>query len=287
MLLGLHRLRAIRQWDSRVDLHHVYAPQLFDLPLLRFVGQPVLYTVTSGVGPERRMPPVSYLRRLRAIVVPGRADLDALTRLGLENVCVVPPGIDVSPFIDTPAPSGSEFILLAGSAPWARQQFRTKGIDALLAVARQMRDIRLVFLWRGVLLPELIARVRSLGLSERVEILRDRVDVSRVLTRVHAAVVLAEAPGLVKAYPHSLLEALAAGRPVVISDGNAMAEYVQATKCGRVVRGVDQAGLSQAIQELRRNYGVYRAHASEVGKRDFSQEELVSAYCDLYCGLVG
>ena len=257
------------------------------MPLLRLVERPVVYTVTSGVGPAHRVPPVSYLRRLGAIVVPGRADLDALTRLGLENVRVVPPGIDVRPFIDAPPPPGREFILLAGSAPWARQQFRTKGVDALLAVAREMKDVRLVFLWRGVLLREMLARVRDAGLAARVEILRDRVDVSRVLTRVHAAVVLADGPGLVKAYPHSLLEALAAGRPVVISDGNPMAAYVQAVRCGCVVQGVDQASLGEAIRELRRSYPVYRAHATEVGKRDFSQEALVSAYWDLYCGLVG
>jgi glycosyltransferase involved in cell wall biosynthesis len=150
-----------------------------------------------------------------------------------------------------------------------------------------MEDVRLVFLWRGVLLRELIARVGDAGLAERVEILRDRVDVSRVLAGVHAAVVLAEGPGLVNAYPHSLLEALAAGRPVVISDGNPMAAYVRATRCGCVVQGVDQASLGRAIRELRQNYDIYRARASEVGKRDFSQEALVSAYADLYGGLAG
>ena len=104
-----------------------------------------------------------------------------------------------------------------------------------------MRDVRLVFLWRGVLLPELVARVRRFEVSERVEILRDRVDVSEVLARVHAAVVLAGQPGLVRAYPHSLLEALAAGRPVLVSDGNPMAEYVRATGCGRVVPGAGRS----------------------------------------------
>ncbi len=69
--------------------------------------------------------------------------------------------------------------------------------------------------------------------------------------------------------------------------GTRWPQYVQATRCGCVVQGVDQASLGQAIRELRRNYGVYRAHATEVGKRDFSQEALVSAYRDLYCGLVG
>jgi glycosyltransferase involved in cell wall biosynthesis len=286
-LLGLHRLGALRRWDRHVDLHHVYAPQLFWLPLLWFVKRPVVYTVTAGVGPGRRLPPVAYLRRLGAIVVPSRADLEVLCRQGLGNARVIRPGIDASRFVDTPPPPGPGFVLLAGSAPWTREQFRTKGVDALLEVARAMPDVRLVFLWRGVLLPELVARVRRLELSARVEILADRVDVSQVLTRVHAAVVLAGRPGLVKAYPHSLLEALAAGRPVLVSDGNPMAEYVRETGCGRVVPGLGGDDLSEAIGQLREGYAASRARALEVGRRDFSQEALATAHRDLYRGLTG
>jgi glycosyltransferase involved in cell wall biosynthesis len=265
----------------------VYAPQLLRLPLLRLLRRPVVYTVTSGVGREDRLPAASYLRRLRAIVVPGRTDLDALARRGLGNARLIRPGIDVSRFVDAPPPAGPEFVLLSGSAPWARRQFRSKGVDALLELAREMRDVRLVFLWRGVLLPELVARVERFGLSGRVEILRDWVDVSRVLTRVHAAVVLAGRPGLVRAYPHSLMEALAAGRPVVVSDGSPMAEYVRVTECGRVVPGLGTADLIAAVRDLRGSYEAYRARASEVGKRDFSQEELIGAYRDLYDSVPG
>lgn len=286
-LLGLHRLRAIRTCDRQVDVCHVYAPQLFDLPVLRCVTRPIVYTVTSGLGSADRIPPLSYLRRLGALVVPSRADLDTLTGRGLRNVTQIVPGIDAGEFTDASGPSGPGFVLLAGSAPWARQQFRTKGVDAMLELLRETPDLRLVFLWRGVLLPDLVRRVRRLGLSDRVEIMRDRVDVGRVLTRVHAAVVLAAGPGLVRAYPHSLLEALAAGRPVVISDGNPMAEYVTKTGCGRVVPGVDVNALGEAIQQLRRDYEGYRTRARAVGARDFSDERLISEYRTLYGALAG
>lgn len=287
MLLGLHHLGAIRQRDRVVDLHHVYAPQLYLLPLLWFVKRPVVYTVTAGVGPARRMPPTSFLQRLGAIVVPSRTDLDALTRRGLRNVHLIRPGIDVTRFADAPAPPAPPFVLLSGSAPWTREQFHSKGVDVLLEVARAMPDLALVFLWRGVLLPELVARVGRVELANRVKILRDRVDVSQVLTGVHAAVVLAGRPGLVKAYPHSLLEALAAGRPVLTSDGNPMAEYIRDTGCGRVVPGLGAADLFEAIRQLRKDYAACRTRAVEVGRRDFSQEALVAAHRDLYQALTG
>lgn len=286
-LLGLHRLSDLRQRDRQVEVHHVYAPQLYALPVLWFLKRPVVYTVTSAVTDGRWRPPVAALRRLSAIAVPSRSDLDALARRGLRNAHLVPPGIDVTRFTNTPAPPGPAFVLLSGSAPWTRSQFRSKGVDLLLEVVRDVPEVRLVLLWRGVLFPELVARVRRLGLSERVEILRDRVDVSQVLARVHAAVVLAGRPGLVKAYPHSLLEALAAGRPVIVSAGNPMAEYVRETGCGRVVPRVDTVDVTDALRQLRKGYETYRARAVEVGQRDFSQEALVAAYRDLYRAVTG
>jgi glycosyltransferase involved in cell wall biosynthesis len=287
LLLGLHRLGAIRELDRHVDLHHVYAPQLYLLPVLWFLRRPVVYTVTAEVGPGGRTLPASFLRRLHAVVVPSVTDRDILIRRGLRNVHVIRPGIDVTRFVETPARPGPEFVLLSGSAPWTREQFRTKGVDTLLEVARATRDLRLVFLWRGVLLRELVMRVQKLEVSERVEILGDRVDVSQVLARVHAAVVLAGRPGLVRAYPHSLLEALATGRPVLVSDGNPMADHVRQTGCGRVVLGLGSSHLIEAIQELRQNYEGYRARAREVGTRDFSLEALVSAHRHLYQAVGG
>jgi glycosyltransferase involved in cell wall biosynthesis len=282
-LLGLHRLRALRQRDRQVDLHHVYAPELYRLPALWFLTRPVVYTVTAGVDPARRIPPASFLRRrLRAVVVPSDSDREALTRRGVGDVRVIRPGIDVARFADAPVPVGPEFVLLSGSAPWTREQFASKGVDVLLDAARRMPELRLVFLWRGVLLPELVARVRRLELSARVEILRDRVDVAEVLRRVHAAVVLAGRSGLVRAFPHSLLEALAAGRPVLVSEGNAMAEYVRQAGCGRVVPRLAATDLLEAIRLLRQDYAACRARALDVGPRDFRQETLVAAHRELY-----
>lgn len=285
-LLGLHRARAIRALDERVDLHHVYAPQLYWLPLLWLLRRPVVYTVTAGVGSGRRMPSVAFLRRLGAIVVPGRGDLEALRQLGLRSGHLIRPGIDVAGFAETPPPPpGPPLVLLSGSAPWTREQFRSKGVDALLEAARALPELRLVFLWRGVLLPELLTRVRQLGLGDRVEILSERVDVARVLAEVHAGVVLAERPGLVKAYPHSLLEALVAGRPVLVSDGNPMADHVRETGCGRVVHDLSVPGLIEAIRQLRQDYDGYRARAREVGARDFALEAFLGAHRRLYQAL--
>jgi glycosyltransferase involved in cell wall biosynthesis len=188
----------------------------------------------------------------------------------------------VTRFSFKPAPDGDELLLLAGSAPWTEEQFHTKGVDALLDVAQRMPLLKLVLLWRGWLLEELRRRIADRGLADRVEVLTERVDVNEILGRVHAAVVLAEEPNLVKAFPHSLLEALAAGKPVVVSEGIALADHVERTECGQTVKGVDPEGLANAIARLEQDYPRLQANALDVGRRDFSLERLVGDYRGVY-----
>ena len=284
---GLHCLRAIRRLEREVDLHHIYHSDLYFFPFLRFLRKPVVYSVVAGLGPKERLPSATVLRRVHRIVVQDNHDLELLAAHGLTNGHLIRPGVDVGRFRQTPPPTGTGFVLMAGSAPWTREQFGTKGVEALLRVARQMPDLRLVFLWRGLLLEELHERIESQRLADRVEVLNERVDVNEVLARVHAAVVLANQPRLIKAYPHSLLEALACGRPVVVSDRVPMARYVQEKGCGQVVLGSDDESLSRAIQRLRDTYDACQINAARMGGEDFRQEDLVTAYRKLYASIAG
>ena len=175
---------------------------------------------------------------------------------------------------------------MAGSAPWTRKQFRTKGVDALLRVAQKQPFLRLVFLWRGLLSAELRRRVDRLGLAGRVEIIEQRVDVQEVLKRVQVAVVFSDKPKLVKAYPHSLLEALACGRPVVVSDRIAMSDFVQENRCGQVVQGVDESDIFRKIEAVKNDYEAYQAAARRADLLDFVRQDPVGAYRELYQSVV-
>ena len=286
-LVGAHHFRHLRRRDEQVDLHHVFAGALQPLPIIRLLRKPVVYTVAAGVGPRKRWPRMSFLKRLAAIVVQTQADLECLTAHGLTNGYVIRSGIDVDRFVSTAPPTGPDFVLLLGSAPWTRTQFRSKGVDVLLETLRVLPQLRVVFLWRGVLLDELVSRVRKSGVSDRVEILSERVDVAQVLQRVHAAVVISDHPGSVKAHPHSLMEALAAGRPLLISKAIGMADYVRETGCGCVVEGLSVTDLSSAIEKLIKSYDLYRSRTAGLAERDFSIERFVADHQKLYRTIVG
>lgn len=285
LLYGFQRLRELVRREPGFDLHHLYNPDLYPFPVLRWLKRPVVYTLSAGLQGARR-PNVSFFaERVHTLVVADEASQRILTAWGLTNSRVIRPAIDVSRFTHSALELGAEIRLLVGSAPWVKGQFRSKGVDTLLKVAETMPRLRLIFLWRGVLFDEMARRVRRLGLKGRVEILNRQVDVDAVLAQVHASVVLASDPAIVKAFPHSLLESLAAGKPVLVSQGVPIADVVAQRGCGRVVRHVAPDAFTQALDELLHDYAGACQRALHVGRSEFSHERMVSAYRDLYQGI--
>ncbi len=283
-LYGLHRLSYLRRREATAQLHHVYNSHPFYFPYLRWLRRPIIYSVTAGLR-SRRPGNLESLGRLAAIVVSNGRDRATLQGWGLKNVHVIQPGIDASRFSPAPLPAAPGFTLMVGSAPWSEPQFRSKGVEALLAAAEARPDLRLIFLWRGLLYDEMQARVTERGLQARVEVINQRADVNEVLAKVHAAVVLAEDATLVKAFPHSLLEALAAGRPVLVSRALPLADYVERAGCGQVVEAVSSKGVLAALARLEANYEMRQAAALRVGQRNFSHDVLIEAYRRLYASV--
>ena len=279
---GLRHLPYLLRQEATVRLHHVYNAHPFFFPYLRWLRRPIIYSVTAGLKPSLKHSHLKGLERPSAIVVSSERDQTTLRKWGLENVHVIRPGIDTSRFSPVAPPTGPGFTLLAGSAPWTEAQFRSKGVEALLAAAEAHPDLWLVFLWRDMFFETMQTRVAQCGLQRRVEVINRWVDVNEILARVHAAVVLAADTTLVKAFPHSLLEALAAGRPVLVSRALPMADYVAQIGCGQVVEEVSPEAVLAALARLEASYETCQAAALRVGQRDFSRQALVEAYGRLY-----
>ena len=279
-LSGLPALPAIRRSERTATLHHVLAPDLYPYPLLHWLRRPVVYTVFASVRGQRPPNPAAFARI--ALVASSERDLALLRSWGFDRARLIRPGIDLAPFRPSSPPAGDRFVVLAGSSPWVQSQFRSKGVETLLGTCRALPQLRILFLWRRRLRAALERRIRAAGVGERVEIIDGWADVPAALTRVHAAAVLAEGPVEVKAYPHSLLEALAVGRPVLVSNVVPMADFVAATGCGEVVSGTDPLQVREALQRMIRHYPTYAARARTVDMADFSRGAQLDQYGDLY-----
>jgi glycosyltransferase involved in cell wall biosynthesis len=240
----------------------------------------VVYSISSGVGEGR--PDIAFLASLAAIAVADERSLNRLKTWGLDNVFLVRSGIDTSRFSFSPLPLGAEIRLMVASAPWTTAQFRSKGIEALLEAACLNRQLQLIFLWRGILVEEMERRIRQLGLEGQVSVINSVVNVNEVLANVHASVALAVGPGIIKSYPHSLLDSLAAGKPVLTSRAIPMSDYVEQVGCGQVIERVTAQDILAGIEALRKNYVARQEAAGRVGQRDFSHQSMVASFQKVY-----
>ncbi len=282
-LYGLRHTLTLKKFSRNKGLVHIFFPYLVDFCALRALPSPIVYTITSGVDAghlPRTAPPFT-------LVVSSEQEEDILKNEGYRDVHVIRPGIDLTRITVTPPPATEkEFVILAGSAPWTEEQFVKKGFDLMLELLHLIPDLRLVCLWRGALRREWDRRVDRAGLSGKVEVIGEMTDVSHVLSRCHCAVVLASQQGLVKSYPNSLMEALAAGRPVIASRAIPMSSYIGDTGCGRVIGTLSLDELADALEDIIDHYDAFRAAATRVGRRDLSADRMVGEYRDMYRVLV-
>lgn len=278
-LFGLHQLSRLRHLEQSIDVHHVFNPDPFAYPLFRLLKKPVVYTLSSRVSAQK--PNVAYFSKLAGVTVYDRKSEDQLRQWGLKNVHFIQPGIDSSRFSQHPLPAENAPFLIA-SAPWVERHFAEKGIDVLLDTAVNLPDLHLTFLWRGELMEEMMARVNGRNLQNRVQVINKVVDVNDALANSIATINLATHAGVVKAYPHSLMDSLAAGRPVIISDTLAMADDVSHYHFGVVVNEISVDNLIQAIQSVRSNIVPLWQAATAHGRELYGLEQVIGSYERVY-----
>lgn len=287
LLFGWSDLPHLRRLGHKVELYHFFNPDPFPYPFLLALPRPVVYTINGGLAQAAPRPSpftLALLRRMAVVAAPDERTQTQLARWGLTNVALQQPGIDTTRFHHRPLPLGPHdpIRLLVASAPWTLDQFTGKGFDALLAAAAARPDLHLTLLWRGLHTQEIHRRVAAQGLAERVRVMDQAVDVDAELGRVHAAALLPVQPGLVKSYPHSLLDSLAAGKPVLVSKLLPMADYVARTGCGVVVDPVTPAGIGAALDHLRAGYPRFAEAAQQAGQVDFTLARARAAAAAIY-----
>lgn len=278
-LYGMHKIFKIKNYIKNVDIVHLFFPYIVDFRILRHITKPIVYTISTGMNSNRSGPDSTF-------VVSSAHEAEILHSRGFGRVHVIRPGIDLSKIqAMPPQKTDTEFVLLAGSAPWNTRQFETKGFELLLKALKLIPEMKLICLWRGTLNREWSDRVQLSGLTDRVEIIQEKVDISEVLSRCHAAIVLSATPDQIKSFPNSLMEALAAGRPALISRCIPMSHYIEDNNCGKVVEELRLEELINAISGIIDEYSAFSRTASLAG-RALSRDQMIDEYMHLYQNII-
>lgn len=161
-----------------------------------------------------------------------------------------------------------------------------KGHAYLLEAAVRVPDVTFVLAGDGELRPAMEERARDLGVMDRCVFLGHRSDVPDLL----AAADLVVLPSLFEGLPLSVLEAMAAERPVIATAVGGTDEAVVHGVTGLLVPPRDAAALAAAICRLRAEPSLARQLAERARacvETQFSSEATARGVMQVYEDLVG
>ena len=164
-----------------------------------------------------------------------------------------------------------------------------KRIDLLLRAFAEVLaahpNVRLLVVGEGSQSQELEAMGRSLGIAEAVTWTGFRADIARLLAAMDVYVQPSHNEGL----SLSILEAMAAGKPVIVTDVGGAREILHHRETGMLIPPRASGALSAAMLELAQ-CPVLRLQLGEAAKEhvcdEFSLAKMVNAYGQIYQSLI-
>ncbi len=309
---GTHPWREWRTWRRLVALYRKHAPDLVHHVALKpvlygsfaaqEVGVPAVVNALAGLGYLASSPSLkarllrpavgAALRRaLRGersrLILQNPDDLGLPLSHGLvhERQVVLIPGVGVAldQFCPDPEPPGPPLVVLPARMLWS------KGVGTFVEAARTLRGKAIVarFVLLGRADPDNPAAVpleqlQAWAANGDVEWWGHREDVADVL-RQSAVVCLPSTYG--EGVPKALLEAAAAGRPIIATDTPGCREVVREGENGILVPRGDVAAFANAVERLLRDSAL-RARFGAAGRRraeaEFSEEIPIRRTLELY-----
>jgi sugar transferase (PEP-CTERM/EpsH1 system associated) len=175
----------------------------------------------------------------KIVEVPGGVHVDTFTRVDHKSIERLRHKWDLGPDVSTIGTVG-RFVEPKGY---------TYLLDAVVNLRSQLPDVKALLVGDGVLRRPMEEKAEALGLSDAVIFTGIRRDVPEILTLLDVFVL----PSLWEGLPIALLEAMAAGLPVVATRVGGVPEVVVDGVTGLLVPPRDPEALSKAILKLLQN----------------------------------
>lgn len=200
-----------------------------------------------------------------------------------DRLRVIPLGVDVDHWSTLPDRAGCRTKLgiptYAPVVAWSGRFDEIKNVPGLMRTVGALPGWWLVLAGAGDPPPELARWVAGSGLGDRFVFAGELEDVRPVLA---AADVFAMA-SITEAMPVALIEAMAAGLPVVAPAVGGIPEIVTPGRDGILVAtAADEAALGRAMVEARERAGELGAQAQQTVREHFALDRMLNAYDRLW-----
>jgi glycosyltransferase involved in cell wall biosynthesis len=204
------------------------------------------------------------------------------SRVAPNKIAVIPNGVDVERF-DLAAPSLRKQVALEGVplVGFVGRLVPDKGGQILLRAAQHVLTTRpktkFLFVGEGPSRKQWEALATELGIEKQVVFVGAQHDMPGVYSSLDLVVL----PSFIESFPMCLLEAMAAGKPVISTRVGAVAQLITSDEIGLLVEPGDVQALSAAILRVLENHEL----AFRLGKnarkhiaRNFSADSMAKNY---------
>lgn len=259
-------VRFLRQHHFDTVLTHLWFANTIGRVAAKLAGVPRIFSFEHNVYDRVKTRRQFFIDRIlqswctRVIAVSG-AVRDSLTAHGIHanKITVIPNGIDLERFHVSLSREGAEgeFTFL-----FVGRLVEQKGVDILLNALAQVARGRLRIAGGGVLRASLEQKAKDLGIESRVEFLGARSDIPHLLRQADCFVF----PSRWEGYGLTLLEAAAAGLPIIASDLPAVRDIVDNGAEALLVAPEDAGALSKSMQTMMDDPAL-RARLAAAGRR--------------------
>lgn len=290
----------LRDWRPHLLHTHNYVLR-YVLPAAAATGlPPVIHTIHNVADREverlgQWLHQLAFRRWVRPVAIAEEVAASYQRVYHLRRPVLIPNGIDLTPYAAARQGRSAwrrregfaeDELLLACVARFYEQKNHKTLLEAFAQIKDEMPRARLLLAGDGYLRGATEQQVAALSLHDRVTFLGRRDDVAQILGASDMFVL----PSLWEGNPLSVMEAMAAGLPVVATAVGGVPELVEEGRSGLLCTPGDAAGLAAAIRSLaadaeRRR--VFGEQAMARAEARFGEAAMVRAYEELYAEELG
>jgi len=281
--------------EDKVQLVHTHHLEqlLFAGIAARLVGAAVVHTEHEfyTLGRRRHQQILRLLSVLAGTVTtvaePVTEFLNQSVGIPMRKLKTIPNGVDLSRFQSARPMNRSELgwngenVVVGCVARLVPGKGHAVLLDAFHRVLGRQPQTRLLLVGEGGERSRLEAQAGALGLNGSVRFLGARADVPRLLAACDVVTLASTCEGL----PLSILEAMAAGKPVVATRVGCVPQVVHDGLTGLLVPPGDAAALAESLESLVRNQGTRRRlgmQACQLMQSGYSFDRTLEQYEAVY-----